>query len=127
VFDNPSGTLIHDRLNTDWSGHVIWNGGRDVRGWLFYAGGGFAWANVSAEHTGQISPTAYYTWSSHGVRTGYDAMGGIAKNLGGGWSVRGEYLYDYYYPHTYTWVPGERYSHIGLTIQTFRVALTRRF
>jgi opacity protein-like surface antigen len=127
IFDNPAGTRIQDKVVADWTGHIVWNGGYDVQGWLFYAGGGFAFANVSAAHTGQIGPTTYFTWTAHGVRTGYDAMGGVAKNLGNGWSLRGEILYDYYYPKRYNWVPGERYSNIGLTVKTIRVGFSRRF
>jgi opacity protein-like surface antigen len=128
AFDHPPGFPIVDHLSADWTAHLLARAGIDIGGWLFYAGGGAAFANVFAEHTGQISPTTTFTWRHQSIRLGYDYMAGVETRLPGGWSLRAEYLGDYWGPKHYVWVaPNERYSNIGLTIRTLRIVFAKRF
>jgi len=126
-FDHPSGFPIVDRLSADWTAHLLVRAGIDVGGFLLYAGGGAAFADIWASHTGQISPTATFTWSHRSIRTGYDYMAGVETHLPGGWSLRAEYLGDYWGAKHYVWVPNERYSNIGVTIRTLRFVVLKRF
>jgi outer membrane immunogenic protein len=123
-----AGTPIKDLVRVDWSAHVLARVGHDFSGWLPYVTGGAVFANVKASHTGLISPTEAFTWRQKDVRLGYTLGAGIEKQLrGGAWSIRAEYLYDYWGAKHYNWVPGQRYSDIALKINTLRLAIIKRF
>jgi opacity protein-like surface antigen len=127
IIDNPVGTPINDTVMVDWMSHLLVRGGYDFDGWLPYVTGGLVFANVSAKHTGLIAPNVTQTWSARNIRTGYSFGVGVEKQLAGGWSVRAEYLYDYWGSKDYEWVPGVRHSNIALTIDTVRFAFSKRF
>ena len=128
ISENALDTRVRDRVGVDWSAHALARLGYDINGWLPYIAGGAVVANVKASHTGQISPTELFTWREKDARLGYTLGGGVERQIGNGaWSIRAEYLYDYWGAKRYDWVPGQRYSNIALKIQTLRVAIVKRF
>ena len=125
-FSELAGTPIRDVVQINWTAHALVRLGFDVNGWLPYVIGGAVGANVKASHTGLISPTESFTWRQKDFRIAKSYGAGIEHRLGGGWSFRGEYLYDYWSAKHYEWVPGQRYSDVGLTIHSFRLMLTKQ-
>lgn len=119
------GTPVRDLVRVDWSGHVLGRIGYDVNGWLPYVIGGAAFARVKASHTGLISPTETFTWRQSSTRLGYSYGAGVEKRFGTNWSVRVEYLYDYWGAKHYDWVANERYSDIAEKIQTVRIGFVK--
>ena len=122
-----AGTVVADHVKVDWSAHALVRVGYNFEGWLPYLTGGAAFARVRASHTGFISPTETFVWKQKDTRLGYTLGGGVEKQLSNGWSIRGEYLYDYWSAKRYDWVPNERYSNIALTIHTLRIAVVKGF
>jgi opacity protein-like surface antigen len=71
-------------------------------------------------------------YEAHDTRFGYTLGGGIEiadlfPTLLPGWTLRGEYLYDYFPEKQYDWVPGMRYTVLDLTMHTLRGAVIYRF
>ena len=122
-----AGTPVRDLVRVDWSGHALVRVGRDFNGWLPYLTGGAVLARVKASHTGLISPTEEFTWRQKDTRLGYTLGAGLEKQFRGTWSIRAEYLYDYWSAKHYDWVPDVRYSDIALKIQTLRLGIVKRF
>ena len=126
-FSEIVGTPVRDEVQIDWTGHLLLRLGLDINGWLPYVMGGAVGARVEAAHIGFITPTDTFRWSKRSFRIAKSYGGGIEKQLANGWSVRGEYLYDYWSAKHYDWVEDVRYSDIGLTIHNVRLAVTKRF
>ena len=129
VISALAGTPVRDEVQIKWTGHALGRIGYDLgRGLLPYVTGGAVLAGVSASHTGLVTPTQSMTWRQHDTRLSYTLGGGIEKQFAHGlWSVRAEYLYDYWNPKHYEWVPNQRYSDIALRIDTVRFTAVRRF
>ncbi len=70
-------------------GRAGWAGG----GWLIYGTGGLAVASVASRQHFSDTFGAAETANTSDTRTGWTLGGGVERALGGGWSVRGEYLY----------------------------------
>lgn len=127
IFSELAGTPIRDEVQIDWTAHALLRIGYDIHGWLPYLIGGVVGANVEAAHIGLISPTESTRYRQKDFRFAKSYGAGIEKQFPNGWSVRGEYLYDYWSAKHYEWVPGQRSSDIGLTIHNFRISVTKRF
>jgi opacity protein-like surface antigen len=127
AFSQIAGTPVQDELNVDWRGHALVRYGRDINGWLLYLTGGAAVANIEASHVGFITPTELFEWRETDVRVGYSYGVGAETQFGGGWSLRADYLYDYWGAERYDWVPGQRYSDIAVTIDEVRISISRRY
>jgi outer membrane immunogenic protein len=61
--------------------------------WLLYVTGGGAWAEVNTFETITTNPTPPETWSQTQWRGGWTVGAGTEYLVGGGWTVRGEFLY----------------------------------
>jgi opacity protein-like surface antigen len=129
VISALAGTPVRDEVKVPWTAHLLGRVGYDIGGgFLPYVTGGAVLAKVSASHTGLITPTQAFTWRQRNTRLSYTLGGGLEKQLGdSGWSLRAEYIYDYWKPKHYQWVPNQRYSDIALRIDTFRLTAVRRF
>jgi opacity protein-like surface antigen len=127
AFSQIAGTAVQDELAVDWRGHALVRYGRDINGWLLYLSGGAALANISASHVGYVTPTELFEWRETDVRIGYSYGIGAETQLGDGWSLRADYLYDYWDAERYDWVPGQRYSDIAVTIDEVRISISRRY
>jgi len=129
VISALAGTVVRDEVQVKWTGHALARVGYDVGGgWLPYVTGGAVLAGVWASHTGQVTATQAMTWRQHDTRVSYTLGGGLEKQFAGGrWSARLEYIYDYWNPKHYEWVPNQRYSDIALRIDTLRMTVVRRF
>jgi outer membrane immunogenic protein len=123
------GSPIRDEVQLDWKGHALARVGYAAgNGWLPYFTGGAVFAHVKASHTGFVTQTDTFTWRASNWRTGYTLGGGVEKRIAAGlWSVRAEYLYDYWGAKHYEWVPNQRYSNIALRVDTIRISVIRRF
>jgi opacity protein-like surface antigen len=126
-FSQQPGTPIRDEVQIPLVAHALARVGLDIKGWLLFVSAGAVGATVKASHTGFITPTNTFTWRQKDFRIAKSYGAGIEKQFAGGWSLRGEYLYDYWGPKRYNWVPGQRYSDIGLTIHNVRFVLAKRF
>jgi len=62
-------------------------------GWLIYGTGGLAVADFGSRQHFSDTAGATETANTSSTRTGWTLGGGVERALGGGWSVRGEYLY----------------------------------
>ena len=61
--------------------------------WLLYVTGGGAWAKVETFETITTNPTPPETWFQEQWRSGWTVGAGTEYMVGGGWTVRGEFLY----------------------------------
>src|SRR5262245_48763955 len=61
--------------------------------WLLYVTGGAAFAKVETYETITTNPTPPETWFQTQWRTGWTVGAGTEYMVGGGWTVRGEFLY----------------------------------
>jgi opacity protein-like surface antigen len=129
VFSALAGTPVRDEVRIKWAGHALARVGYDVgSGLLPYLTGGAVVARVNASHTGLVTPTEAFTWRQRDNRLSYTLGAGVEKQFADGrWSFRVEYLYDYWKPKHYDWVPNQRYSDIALRLDTVRMTLARRF
>ena len=61
--------------------------------WLLYVTGGGAWGKVETFETITTAPIPSETWFQEHWRSGWTVGAGTEYMVGGGWTVRGEFLY----------------------------------
>ena len=103
---NGFGYAVRSKQSLNAIGTVRARAGFDVHYMLWYATGGFAWADLSETDTfvgsanpaifpGALQPGPFLpaAKSFSSTRLGWTIGGGAEANLGGGWSAKLEYLY----------------------------------
>ena len=75
-----------------WFGTVRARLGYAANSWLFYATGGYAYAQLDTDLSASAAGFAT-TFNRHEIRNGWTAGGGIEVALSRNWSARLEYLY----------------------------------
>ena len=126
---DPGGSGRYDIVRIDSGGHFRGRIGYDIKGWLPYFAAGAVFDDVYAAHWG-VSPTsggAAQLFQQKNMRVGWTAGFGVDRDLGAGWSVRGEYMRDYLSRYTNQWVQDQLYSYTSFNVDVFRVGLSRRF
>jgi len=126
---DPGGSGRYDIVRIDSSGHFRGRIGYDFMGWLPYFAAGAVVDNVYAAHWG-VSPTsggAAQLFNDRTMRVGWTAGVGVDRDLGDGWTMRGEYMRDYLGRYTDQWVTDQLYSYTSFNIDVFRVGVMKRF
>src|SRR5262249_40311309 len=105
----PDGSTRYDEFGVTWYGHARARIGYPVGQFLPFVAGGLAIARYNVAHfRSDAAGTVLY--EAHDTRFGYTLGGGVEianllPTLLPGWTLRGEYLYDYLPQKQYDWVP----------------------
>jgi outer membrane immunogenic protein len=86
------GVTANYRQQVPWFGTVRGRLGYAASGWLIYATGGYAYAQIEMDARA-TAPGVTATLSTRDVRSGWTVGGGIEVMLARSWSARLEYLY----------------------------------
>jgi outer membrane immunogenic protein len=91
---DTAGDLLSSYRKIDYFGTVRGRIGLASNNWLFYATGGFAYADVKNNlFVTNATATASATLNSNAVQTGYAAGAGIEYAFNPSWSIKAEYQY----------------------------------
>ena len=126
---DPGGSGRYDIVRIDSGGHLRARIGYDLKGWLPYFTAGGVFDQVYAAHWG-VSPTSggvAQLFQERNMRVGWTVGVGVDRDLGQGWSMRGEYMRDYLGKYTNQWVQNQLYSYTSINNDVFRVGIVKRF
>ena len=90
----PTTFTVNSQAQTDWLFTARPRLGFANNNWLFYVTGGLALTNLKGNFTfTDTFATAAESGSVSSTKAGWTIGGGVEAGLGGGWSLKAEYLY----------------------------------
>jgi outer membrane immunogenic protein len=90
----PATFTVNSQAQTDWLFTARPRLGFANNNWLFYVTGGLALTNLKGNFTfTDTFATAAESGSVSSTKVGWTIGGGVEAGLGGGWSLKAEYLY----------------------------------